>query len=93
MATVTHLFRNNATLCANISDRVVSRTLTCIDRQGRQPEFLQFLRSVIKVNDIVQRCVGSAPVWLPRLRWSAWGTDSAWPGRCCWCPFPGKRRR
>ena len=55
MATVVQLFRNNATLCTGISDRVVTHTLKSVERQGRQETFLQFLRSVIKVNDVVQR--------------------------------------
>ena len=61
MATVLHLFRNNATLCAGISERVVTHTFKSIERQGRQETFLQFLRSVIKVNDVVQRYRQGAP--------------------------------
>ena len=55
MGTILQVFRNNATLCAGISDRVVAHTFKSIDRQGRQAVFVQFLRSVIKVDDVVQR--------------------------------------
>lgn len=48
--TIRCIFQNNAALCNGIGENVVEHFVSCIGRYGRRPGFLEFLKTIVKVD-------------------------------------------
>jgi len=51
------LFRDNAALCNEVTERVVQHFVRCIETHGRHMQYLKFLQTIVKSeNTYIRKC-------------------------------------
>jgi len=55
--TLCMLFRDNAALCSEVTERVVQHFIRCIETHGRHMQYLKFLQTIVKSeNTYIRKC-------------------------------------
>ena len=55
--TLCTLFRDNAALCNEVTERVVQHFVHCIETHGRHMQYLKFLQTIVKSeNTYIRKC-------------------------------------
>jgi len=55
--TLCSLFRDNAALCSEVTERVVQHAVRCIETHGRHMQYVKFLQTIVKSeNAYIRKC-------------------------------------